>query len=98
MPFANGRWSGGNKSVIMEYEAGLLKAWPKPSTSLYTRSSQNAVLDPMPARAAFQMKHPMTMMLRRLLLSAARPMKSPVTTKVAEKPSVGVRDRREERS
>jgi hypothetical protein len=75
-----------NKSEIIEYEAGLLKACPKPRIRRYMRSSQNTVLEPIPAKAPFQMKHPMTMILRRLLLSAARPMKRPATTNVAENP------------
>ena len=52
----------------MEYEAGLLKAWPKPSTSLSPEAPRTPYLIPC-RQAAFQMKHPMTMMLRRLLLS-----------------------------
>jgi len=62
----------------MEYDAGLLKAAPKPRSKRKVSKDQNALELPMPAVARLQIKQPRAMMSLRLCESAARPMKRPV--------------------
>ena len=49
-------------------------------------SCQKSPAIPMPISATFQIMQPAVMMFLRFEVSAARPMKRPVMTNVAEKP------------
>ena len=65
---------------MSEYDAGAEKASPIPSTTRAPTSCAKLVLRPVATVAPFHSTMPSTMMLRRLRVSAARPISSPAPT------------------